>query len=57
MAIFRKKPVTIEAGYKKLAKDPEEQEIAEQRRALREIRQMEVELGMLDEDALDGEQE
>lgn len=41
----------VEAGYKKLAEDPEELSIAEQRKALREMRKLEVELGMLDEES------
>ena len=40
----------IEAGYKKLAEDPEEQELDVRRRALREMRKLEVELGMLNND-------
>ena len=40
----------IEEGYKILAEDIEQKEISQQREALREIRKMEVELGMLDND-------
>ncbi len=41
----------IEAGYKKLAEDLDEQDIAKQRQASREMRKLEVELGMLDEES------